>query len=49
MDGEVCKGQQGRGRKATSLGLEVIGKKVGEEFGEREGEVGGGEGRERPG
>ena len=30
MEGEVCKGQQGRGRKATSLGLEVIGEKVGE-------------------
>lgn len=37
MEGEVCKGQQGRGRKATSLGLEVIGKKVGEDFGAKGG------------
>lgn len=37
MEGEVCKGQQGRGRKASSLGLGGYKEEGGEEFGAKGG------------
>lgn len=52
MCGGVCKGKQGLGRKASSPGLRGYRKegwRLSLKQREREGEAGGGEGRERPG